>query len=187
ECIIIDPAFIEPSEHKTFKTFIEEQGLYPVMLINTHGHIDHVSGNSFIEETYGLSPAIHRDGQSILDSAPEQGAIMGFPPMKNPAPQQYLSDGEIIQLGSDRIEVRYTPGHADGSISLVLHNERTVLSGDVLFAEGVGRADLPTGNMETLQKSIKEKLFVLPDDFTVYPGHGPVTTIKHEKTHNPFL
>ncbi len=187
KCIIVDPACIYQEEKDALSGFIEEQKLKPVMLVNTHCHVDHAVGNGFINEKYGLKPMIHKAGKPILDSAPEQGQLMGFPPFSNPEPEKYLLDNENISLGDDEIEVRYTPGHADGSICLIIHEQKILLSGDVLFANSVGRADLPTGDMGLLRKSIRKKLFTLDDDFVVYPGHGPATTIGNEKAYNPFV
>jgi glyoxylase-like metal-dependent hydrolase (beta-lactamase superfamily II) len=102
-------------------------------------------------------------------------------------PLDFVEEGDIITFGNGSVEVLYTPGHADGSICLVNHAERYVIAGDVLFRESIGRTDLPTGNYNTLYKSITTKLFTLPDDYTVYPGHGPETTIGFEKINNPFL
>mgnify|MGYP006277478559 CR=1 FL=1 len=187
ECIIIDPACSNQEEEKVLADYIQEQELNPIMLINTHCHIDHITGNQFVYDTWGLKPVIHRKGLPILESSSEQALFLGFPATKGPAPEQFLQDNEKIHLGNSSIEVRYTPGHADGSICLILHDERFIISGDVLFAGSVGRADLPTGDMALLQKSIEEKLLSLPDDFTVYPGHGPSTTIREEVNGNPYL
>lgn len=187
DCIIVDPACMEPAEQQGLTGFIEQKGLTPVMLINTHGHVDHVVGNQFIYTTYGLTPVIHKEGLPILQSAPEQGEVMGFPPVKSPAPESWLEEGQTIELGQNKLEVRYTPGHADGSICLVAHKEGFVITGDLLFAGSVGRADLPTGNMDQLIESIREKILSLPQNFTVYPGHGPATTVGEEKANNPFF
>ncbi len=187
KCIIVDPACIEPGEQQALTHFMEKMGLSPVMLINTHGHVDHMVGNQFIFDVYGLSPVIHKEGLSILQSASEQGMLMGFPPVKSPSPKSWLEDGQMVELGDDTLEVRYTPGHADGSICLIAHREGFIISGDVLFAGSVGRADLPTGDMERLIQSIREKILPLPGSFTIYPGHGPATTVSEEKAHNPFF
>lgn len=187
KCIIVDPSCIYAEEKQKLQDFIDQHKLSPQMLINTHSHIDHVAGNQFVYETWGLKPHIHQAGKNILESAPEQAMLMGFPPVKVEMPEQYLTDGQRIQLDDDEIEILYTPGHADGSICLIMHKEKFLLSGDVLFAGSVGRADLPTGNMELLVKSIQEKLLPLPGEYVVYPGHGPATSIEDEINFNPFL
>lgn len=187
QCVIVDPSCIYAEEEKKLQDFIETNGLKPTILINTHCHVDHVAGNQFVFKTWGLKPQIHQAGESILESAPEQAMLMGFPPVTVQKPDKYLKDGKIIQLCKDEIEIRYTPGHADGSICLIMHKEQFLLSGDVLFAGSVGRADLPTGNMELLVNSIKEKLMTLPGEYVVYPGHGPATSIEDERNFNPFL
>lgn len=187
DCIIIDPANSDSGENQQLAGFIENQKLSPVMMLNTHCHVDHILGNAFVYETWNLKPIIHESGKSILEAAPDQAMMLGLSFEKSPMPEKYLQDEEILKLGDDHIEVRYTPGHADGSICLVMHRENMVISGDVLFAEGVGRTDLPTGDMEKLQQSIREKLLPLDDNFTVYPGHGPPTTIGNERNYNPFF
>lgn len=187
ECVIVDPACSNEEERTRLKAYIDQQELTPVMLINTHCHYDHISGNAFVYESWGLAPMIHKEGLSIMHSATEQALFLGFEPAESPNPIQFLQDNEIVKLGDEEIEIRYTPGHADGSICLVLHKEKYLLSGDVLFAESVGRTDLPTGSMEVLQKTIREKLLSLDDAFVVYPGHGPETTIGTEKIVNPYL
>lgn len=187
DCLIIDPACMEKREEQELSAFVGENSLKPVMLINTHSHVDHIVGNHFVYKNWELKPQIHQEGGPVMDSAPEQAILMGFPFKEGPKPEKMLAHGEQVELGDERIEIRYTPGHADGSICLLLHNEKKVIAGDVLFAGGIGRADLPTGNMDLLLKSIREQLFTLEDDYVVFPGHGPQTTIGEEKNHNPFF
>jgi glyoxylase-like metal-dependent hydrolase (beta-lactamase superfamily II) len=102
-------------------------------------------------------------------------------------PVDFIEDGDSIPFGKASLQVLYTPGHADGSVCLVNHEEHYVIAGDVLFRDSIGRTDLPTGNFDVLYKSITTKLFTLPDDYIVFPGHGPETTIGYEKLNNPFL
>ncbi|MFW6019045.1 MAG: MBL fold metallo-hydrolase [Bacteroidales bacterium] len=186
-CIIVDPANSNAQEDQQLAEFIKHKELSPVMLINTHCHVDHILGNAFVYDTWGLKPVIHEEGKGILEAAPDQAVMIGLSFRKSPAPEKYVQDGQVLELGDDQIEVRYTPGHAAGSICLVMHQEKILISGDVLFAEGVGRTDLPTGNMDLLQRSIQEKIMPLDENFTVYPGHGPSTTIGNEKMYNPFF
>jgi glyoxylase-like metal-dependent hydrolase (beta-lactamase superfamily II) len=121
------------------------------------------------------------------ETAAEFGAVFGIKIENLIIPKDFIEEGDIITYGKSSVEVLNTPGHADGSICLVNHAERYVVSGDVLFRDSIGRTDLPTGNFDTLYNSITTKLFSLPDDYTVYPGHGPETTIGYEKLNNPFL
>lgn len=143
--------------------------------------------NWYIYQNWGLTPIIHKAGLPLFDSASEQADMMEFPYREGPKPEQYVAGNEFLYLDEDKIEVRYTPGHADGSICLIMHNEKSLIAGDVLFAGGVGRANLPTGNMDLLLNSINEQLLTLEDDYKVFPGHGPGTTIGEGKAYNPFL
>lgn len=187
ECIIIDPGCSTDDERNTLRTYIEQEKLKPVGLINTHTHVDHILGNNFVFRTYKLKPVIHKEGEMFLESAPEHASIFGIEAERMILPEKYLEDGEYIQFGNSSLEVLYTPGHANGSICLVSHDHRFVITGDVLFQGGIGRTDLPTGNYETLLESITQKLYTLPDEYAVYPGHGPGTTIGEEKSDNPFI
>lgn len=187
ECIIIDPGCATLEEELKLNGFINAQNLVPVALINTHTHIDHILGNNFIGNTYRLKPLIHPAGEIFLQHAPEHGKLFGFNVPEMIRPEKYVKEGDHINFGNSVLEVLYTPGHVDGSICLVSHSDRFVITGDVLFNGSIGRTDLPTGNFEILEESITTKLYALPDDYTVYPGHGPATTIGDEKSGNLFV
>jgi hydroxyacylglutathione hydrolase len=161
--------------------------LKPVALLNTHTHIDHILGNNFIYETYGLKPLVHKAGEVFLESAPEHGSMFGLNVKKMVLPEKYLEENQAFRFGHSSLEVLYTPGHVDGSVCLVSHESRFVITGDVLFNGSIGRTDLPTGDFDLLAESITEKLYTIPDDYIAYPGHGPVTTIGDEKSENPFV
>ena len=156
-------------------------------LLNTHCHLDHVFGNAFVAKFYGLEVEIHPGEQIVLDQALSMSHLYGIPMTPSPVPKHSLLPGISIPLGDDQLEILFTPGHSPASISLYCKNQGFLIAGDVLFQESIGRTDLPGGNMATLLKSIREAFFVLPDDTLVYPGHGPHTTIGHERRHNPFL
>ena len=130
---------------------------------------------------------MHKGGEYFIKNAKSWAELLGFYIDKVDLPSKFLEDADKIKFGKSELEVAYTPGHADGSICLISRKDKFVISGDVLFAGSIGRTDLPTGNFEILAKSIKEKLYTLDDDFTVYPGHGPSTTIGEEKRSNPFV
>ncbi len=187
ECIIIDAACYGQQEQAILKGFIQEQNLKPVLLVNTHCHIDHILGNNFVAENWSLKPLIHKDGMEFLTNAVEYGQTFGFEIDKPVMPEEFLSEGQILRFGNQELQVLETPGHAAGSVCLYHQEEKFVIAGDVLFYNSIGRTDLPTGNFETLVKSIQSKLFILPEETKVYCGHGPSTSIGEEKRSNPFL
>ncbi|MCX6245127.1 MAG: MBL fold metallo-hydrolase [Bacteroidetes bacterium] len=187
ECVIIDAACYDEREKQQVMEFIEGNSLKLVRNLNTHCHIDHVLGNGFISEIYGIRPEYHEASVPLLFAAPEIAASFGFVLRQIPEPARYLQDGETIRFGSSELKVLYTPGHADGSVCFYNKENGFVITGDVLFRDTIGRTDLPTGNFDLLMKSIREKLFTLPDDTKVYAGHGPETTIGYEKMNNPFI
>lgn len=187
ECIIIDPGCYEKSEEEALHEFISFNELTPVMLVNTHAHIDHVLGNNYIFKTYKLKPVLHRNEVVILEAAPLIGAEWGIPVYPSPLPEKFLVERDKISFGDSSLEILFAPGHSPGSICLYNKEQVFTVSGDVLFLESIGRTDLPGGDHETLLQSIRQKLFKLPDETIVYPGHGPETTIGHEKKFNPFV
>ncbi|MDY0344700.1 MAG: MBL fold metallo-hydrolase [Lentimicrobium sp.] len=187
ECIIIDPGCNDAREKNELSSYIDENQLKPVALVNTHFHVDHVLGNHFVFERYNLEPTGHKAGKMFWETAREFGSVFNLELDEIKRPVHFVEDGDEITFGQSTLEVRYTPGHADGSVCLVNHPQKFVIAGDVLFQTSIGRTDLPTGDFDTLMESIREKLFTLEDDYTVYPGHGPKTSIGFERQHNPFI
>lgn len=187
ECVIIDPGMYTGAEQNSVEGFIKQNLLKPVMLLNTHCHIDHVLGNKFIFDTYGLLPQFHQGEQTVLDAVISYAPQMGIRYEPSPNPEQYLQEGGTLIFGSSELELIYAPGHSPSHLCFYNRAANKLVGGDVLFYESIGRTDLPGGNHAELIKNIREKLFVLPDDCEVYPGHGPSTTIAHEKRYNPFL
>jgi len=187
ECIIIDPGSYFDEEKDAMKTFIEQKQLVPKMLLNTHSHLDHVFGNKFIAETYGLKLQLHEKEKAVLEFAPVSGLKYNMPFDNYTGELIFLKEGDKIILGTDELEIFETPGHSPGHIIFYCRKQNFVISGDVLFQRSVGRTDLPGGNHQTLLNSINKKLLVLPDETKVYSGHGAVTTIGEEKKYNPFL
>lgn len=183
-CAIIDPGCLNDREERQLISAIEDKNLKPVLLLNTHCHIDHVFGNAFVHEKYGLRPHIHSMEQPVLEAVPQVAQMYGLP--YRPSPDPVFYDDEI-KLGDEIFEVLFVPGHSPGHVAL--HNSRNnvLLSGDVLFKQSIGRTDLPGGDMDTLMNSIKSKLISLPDETVVYSGHMGETTIGDEKINNPFL
>ena len=187
ECIIIDPGCYFDSEKEEFTTFIKNHKLEPKLLLNTHCHLDHVFGNKFIAEEYKLTLNTHLLEKEILEMAPASGLMFNLPFDNYQGDVIYLKEGDVISLGDDELEVIHAPGHSPGSVCFYCQKQNFLIGGDVLFQNSIGRTDLPYGNHEALIKNIKEKLFKLPPDVTVYPGHGPETTIGSEIEGNPYL
>lgn len=187
QCIIIDPGCFYPEEQQELKEFIDKFQLKPVMLINTHCHLDHVFGNRFVAETWGLKLSLHEAELPVLKHAPVSGLMYNLPFDNYEGEVNLLKEGDEIPFGESKLKVLHTPGHSPGSISLYAEDQHFIISGDVLFKSSIGRTDLPGGDMNTLFSSIRTKLFTLPNDTTVYSGHGPETSIGEEKRDNPFV
>ncbi len=184
---IIDPGNSNNEENSILQKFIAEKNIKLTRLLLTHAHIDHILGNKFIFDTYGLLPEVHKDDLYFIERMPQSAAMYGLNCEPSPMPQTYINEGDVICLGKYNFECIYTPGHSPGSISFYNAQNKLLISGDVLFNQSIGRSDLPLGNHETLINSIKEKLLPLGDDVKVYCGHGPSTSIGYEKKNNPFL
>ena len=187
ECLIIDPGCYFDAEKEALKSFISGHSLQPKMLLNTHCHLDHVFGNKFIAEEYNLTLKAHEAEKVILDLAPASGLMFNLPFDNYSGEVIYLSEGDTVSLGADRLEVIHAPGHSPGSVCFYCEKQQFLIGGDVLFQNSIGRTDLPYGNQEDLLTSIRSKLFLLPQNVKVYPGHGQPTTIGEEMEHNPFL
>lgn len=187
DCLIIDPGCYYDDEKDELVNFLIKMDLKPKMLLNTHCHLDHVFGNKFIAEKFGLTLQIHRNEKLVLDFAPKSGLLYNLPFDNYNGDFIYLEEGNKILLGNDELTVIEAPGHSPGHICFYSAAQHFIISGDVLFKRSIGRTDLPGGNHETLLKNIREKLFTLPGETKVYSGHGPVTTIGEEKNQNPFF
>ncbi len=187
QCIIIDPGCYDNDERTQLSAFIEKNHLNPVKLINTHCHIDHVFGNGYVADKYNLKLEIHQLDQQVLDYYLTTANLYNLNAEPSPQPSVYLNEGDTITFGNSSLEILLTPGHSPGSITFYNTEQKFMIAGDVLFYGSIGRSDLPGGNFETLISSIKNKLFPLGDDYKVYSGHGPATTIDFERKNNPFL
>lgn len=184
---IIDPGCYFPKEQDELKTYIEKTGIQPVLLLNTHCHLDHVFGNKFVHDTWGLPLHLHQNEKSLLDVAPEYGELWNLPFDNYQGPLVYLKEKEKIRLGEDELEILFAPGHSPGHICFYYEKGGFLIGGDVLFYGSIGRTDLPGADFTTLINSIRTQLFTLPDETKVYSGHGPATTIGFEKKNNPFV
>jgi hydroxyacylglutathione hydrolase len=187
ECIIIDPGCYFEYEKEELKSFIKNHQLQPSMLLNTHCHLDHVFGNKYIAEEYKLTVQIHKNEEQLLQMAPASGLMFNLPFDNYAGNLVFLKEGDVLSLSNDTLKVIEAPGHSPGSICFYCAAQKFIISGDVLFQNSIGRTDLPGGNHTALVKNIKDKLFPLPADVKVYPGHGPATTIGDETRSNPFL
>ena len=186
ECIIIDPGCVDPHEKEELVNFIEKENLYVKTLINTHCHIDHVLGNYFVKQKYGVELIIHKSDLPTLKANEVVAPMYGFNNYEPTEADGFLEEGEQFKFGNTVFDILFVPGHAPGHMALVNVDEKVCISGDVLFQQSIGRTDLPGGDHDTLISSIKNKMFKLPDDVKVYCGHGPETTIGFEKKYNPF-
>jgi hydroxyacylglutathione hydrolase len=187
ECAVVDPGCYTREEKNELVSFIEKHGLKPVKILLTHSHIDHVLGNAFLAEKYGIPIEMNEIDLPGLRAVPVYGQQYGIYADPSPEPSVFLNECDITTFGSSSLEVLFTPGHSPGSICFFSKEAESVISGDVLFYGSIGRTDLPGGNYQTLISSIKTKLFPLGDNVKVYSGHGPATTVGFEKKSNPFL
>jgi glyoxylase-like metal-dependent hydrolase (beta-lactamase superfamily II) len=183
EGVVIDPG----GEPDKIIAAINRLGLHIPFIINTHGHFDHVGGNRKILEYTGAELLVHEGDVQYLSRAAEVAVKYGLTTENSPQPDRFLEDGMIISFGIYRIEVLHTPGHTPGGSCLYIAKEGLVITGDTLFANGVGRTDFPGGSHNALIESIRTRLLALPDATRVYPGHGPATTIGHERRYNPYI
>jgi hydroxyacylglutathione hydrolase len=187
ECIIIDCGCYDSTEEKKLETFLDSNKLTPSLLLNTHCHLDHVFGNGFIYRRYGLKSRADDKDLYNLKAAPDAALMFGLSMDMPPETGEPLRDCERIVLNELQCEVLSVPGHTTGSVAFYFASDGVVFTGDALFAGSIGRTDLTGGDYDTLLNSIRTKLFTLPDDTVVYPGHGPETTISQEKKTNPFF
>lgn len=188
KCAIIDPGMINREEDEAMTDFIDRNGLTVTHVINTHLHIDHAIGDAKASRLFSAPILAHKDDEFLGKLLKEQAASFGINErVDEMSVTSYLEDGEKIRIGDGELEVIHVPGHSPGSIALYDKADGFVIAGDALFAGSVGRADLPGGDMKTLIDAIKNRLLTLPPETTVFPGHGPATTIEREKRSNPFL
>jgi glyoxylase-like metal-dependent hydrolase (beta-lactamase superfamily II) len=183
EAVLVDPGDV-PDD---LAALVEREKARPVAIWNTHGHIDHVGAVAALQRRYGIPFKLHDADRDWVAALPFQARMFGLKPVEVPRIDGDLHDGEALAFGNVRGRVIGTPGHTPGGVCLYFEADRTLVTGDTLFVEGVGRTDLPGGDWDTLEKSIRERLFTLPDDTVFHPGHGPSGRIGDERRSNPFF
>lgn len=186
EAIVVDPGMYNGTELMEFYTYIEQNEIKPVLIYNTHAHIDHILSVEVVKQNYNIPFGLHKAEIPVLESASLSAQMFGLKLPTVPKIDFYLNEGDTIPFGNSSIEIKFTPGHSPGSVSFYAPKEEFIISGDVLFQNGIGRTDLPGGNQDQLLHSIKNQLFTLPGNTEVYPGHGPVTMI-HIEQNTGFL
>lgn len=187
EAIIIDPGAYFDEEREEMKNFISKNKLTPQILLNTHCHLDHIFGNKFIAETYDLKVQTHQLEEKMLSLAPSSALMYNLPFDNYTGEIIYLEEGDKIVLRDDELIALFIPGHSPGHLCFYCKKQQFLIGGDVLFKQSIGRTDLPFGSHEDLVNNIKKKLWPLPKEVIVYPGHGEPTTIGEEMATNPYL
>jgi hydroxyacylglutathione hydrolase len=187
KCAIIDCGCYDDSEFAQLEHLLKDRKLDPVLLLNTHCHLDHVFGNHYILETYNLRTHSHELEEMNRQLAVSHAELFGLSMNTPPEPESFIIPGQKISFGKTELRTLFVPGHTSGSIAFYSEADGCVFTGDALFKGSVGRSDLPGGNHETLIRSIKEELFTLPPKTIVYPGHGDKTDISSEMRFNPYF
>ncbi len=187
DCVIIDPGMYDGAEQNKLVAFIKENNLKPTLLLNTHCHIDHVLGNKFVFDSWALKPQFNKGELPVLQSVASYAPQMGMRYELSPEPDTFLPQTGSVIFGNSKLEIIFAPGHSPAHLCFYAAAENFLIGGDVLFYQSIGRTDLPGGNHPQLIKSIRENLFILPNNCEVFAGHGQSTTIGFEKTNNPYL
>jgi glyoxylase-like metal-dependent hydrolase (beta-lactamase superfamily II) len=187
DCVVLDPGNSNPVEDQQLFDFIEEENLQPFLIFNTHAHLDHILGNQSVHDAYDIPVALHPKEKEIYKSSPQLAQMYGMPPFELPEPTVWVDVDAPLKIGEEKLQLLFTPGHSPGEVSLYHEDSKQLIAGDVLFRESIGRTDLPGGDHATLLESIRNKFWPLPEEVEVFCGHGPETTIGHEKENNPFL
>lgn len=187
ECMIVDPGNYTPNEDALLTKYITDNNLKPVMIVATHGHVDHVLGVNFLKERYGIPFAMNGADQYLLHTLKQHAEMYGMEIEKAPDVDVNLENMTELTFGQDTIEIIKTPGHTPGGVILFVREQKFLLSGDTLFRDSIGRTDLPGGDYKVLMTSLVERVITLGDEVRVHPGHGDATSIGHELLNNPFI
>ncbi len=188
KAVIIDPGCFDDHEKNTLKEYIESENLEVEHVLLTHAHIDHIFGLKFVCDVFDKKPLMHQLEHSVLTQmSPMAAKLYNVPLETPPLPKQYFQEGDTITFGESTLKIVFTPGHAPGHVVFVSDTNKFIIGGDVLFKSSIGRTDFPNSNHDDLIQSIQKKLYTLDDDYIVYPGHGPKTSVGEEKRTNPFV
>ncbi len=187
EAVVIDAGNYTEQETRALFSFIREKGLKPVLALNTHGHVDHMLGVESVKRTCGVPFALHPEDRFLVESAPMHGKLYGFRVETVPSVDRDLADGEEIRFGGGVLRVIHTPGHTPGHVSFYEPDDKVLFCGDTLFRESIGRTDLPGGDYGWIMRSIIDRILPLGEETTIYPGHGPHSTLGYEMHRNPFI
>ncbi len=187
KCAVLDCGCYNRAEFERLTEFISSKNLNPVLLLNTHCHLDHIFGNGMFLEKYRLGTLCHKDEEVNRKDSVHIASVFGMKMEIPPEPAGLIEDGSIVSFGDSEMKALFVPGHSSGSLAFYSEKDKIVFTGDALFAGSIGRTDLKGGDYDTLIQSIREKLFVLPPDTIVYPGHGEPTTIETEMKTNPYF
>lgn len=187
ECAVIDCGCYDVKEFNKLSNMLAEKRMKPTLLLSTHCHLDHIFGDGFMVERYKTGSHCHIEELYNRKNAVNVASVFGLIMNSPPEPESFLTDGQVITFGHTGLVALHVPGHSAGSLAYYSEDEKVVFTGDALFSGSIGRTDLPGGNYETLLNSIKKKLFSLPPDTMVYPGHGEPTTIEKEIRTNPYF
>lgn len=186
ECVIIDAGCYSKQEQQALAKFIASQDLKVTKLVNTHCHVDHVLGNSFVKETYKVKSYMHKTEEAVLRAVPLYAPMYGFNAYHPAEADVFIDKNDKLEFGNSSLDILFVPGHSVGHLAFYSAKDKFCISGDVLFYGSIGRTDLPGGNHQQLLSSIQNVMYKLPDDTTIYSGHGQPTSIGREKKHNPF-
>lgn len=187
QAVLIDPGFFDPGEFEAFKKVLTDSNAALIAVCLTHAHVDHIMGLDKVLKEFDVPVYLNHNDLYLWENYPDQALRFGFRTSGFDFIPENLVEQSGFEIGPFRFDVLYTPGHSPDHVSLFFADEKTVIAGDALFRESIGRTDLYKGDFNLLAASIKEKLYALPDEVNVLPGHGPSTTIGHEKAHNGFV
>jgi len=187
EGVIIDPGAYEDFEKDDILNYIKANGITIKLILNTHGHIDHIIGNRWAKNEFNVPLIMHKDDMTFIKNAMKQGAMYGVSFPQPPDPDKFIDESDEIKFSDTVFKILHTPGHSPGSVCFVDEKEKIIFGGDVVFRGSIGRTDLWMGDMDVLLDSIQNKIFIYPDNYIIYPGHMEETTVGEEKENNPYL
>jgi len=167
--------------------YVKKNGLKPVAIVNTHGHFDHIGGIAELKSRFNIPFYIHKDDEFLLANGAKSTAAFGLGTMENPVADEYIAGDQVLDIEGIELQIRHTPGHTPGGVCIYVEEANALITGDTLFLESIGRSDFPYASHEKLIDSIATEILTLDDVVKVYPGHGPASSVGHERKFNPFL